>query len=201
MRNDSVKGVSSDGSRPATDRYGEFNDVRKLLIPTMSNQIAEIHQLIAQRKFDAARVILEALPPLTGADEQERIFLKAMDQHGRGLTEDALSLLESVIDSTHVRIADFYCAGEFSLELQRFDKALGYFSRAIAKSIAEGDKYFLDCSYFIRAYIHVLDGAFTLARQDLGAIENDDAMITWIPNVRLLAKVDLMDLIESKPAG
>lgn len=160
----------------------------------MTNPLASIRKLIAQRKTEAVRAALEALPPLTGADEQERIRLLALSQRGRGSTEGALSLLESALGSPHVRIEDFYFAGEFSLELQRLDKAFDYLSRAIAKSLAEGDKGYLDCGYLARAYIHVRNGNLALARNDLDAIEDDDGAINWIPNVPALNRAYLLNL-------
>lgn len=104
------------------------------------------------------------------------------------------------MDFKDVQVAVFYLAGEYALELQNIHKALDYLSKAIAVSIKRADTYYLSSCYLLRAYILIGSGDLESARQDLEAIESDDVAISWIPNVPLISKKDMMESITSQLA-
>jgi tetratricopeptide (TPR) repeat protein len=165
----------------------------------MSVGLAEIHRLIARRELRAALTALDALPQLTNFERQEQLRIKALVLSGLGMTEQALSTSEIALDSVHVRIEDFYFAGQYALELHNFRKALDYLSRAISASIKEGSDYYLSASYLLRAYILIQNGELVSARDDLDAITDEDCAVTWLSNTPRITKTDL--LAATAPSG
>jgi len=126
------------------------------------------------------------------------LSLKALAQSNAGIgDQEAYLTLQEALRAPDADIGDWYVAGEYALELGRFDEAADYFSQAINLSQQQGDDYYLSCCYVLRPYALVQLGKTELARTDLDKVGDDeDSTITWLYKIGPISKQSVLKSIK-----
>ena len=118
----------------------------------------------------------------------------------------AYSIVRDLLKLPDANLRDFFSASECALRLNLFSDVIDLSSKVIILSQENSEEYFLDQSYFWRAYSMFKMGRLDLAMDDVEHIKdckNTFYVASFVPGFVLheLKIKDLIDMIEGAGIG
>jgi hypothetical protein len=119
-----------------------------------------------------------------------------------GDTHKAYAVIQGMIGSPEAELRDFFAAGECAIRLHLFPDAVEHLSKTISLCEESGDNYFLDQSYFWRAYALIKMNMLTQAASDLNLIKHVESpfyVYSVVPEKAVIeySVKELLDAIEA----
>jgi len=150
-----------------------------------------LHRLLDSRRvLDALRFIEELKDDKRNTTEVLRLKCSA-HSFPAGDINEAYAISRQLAARPDNNIGDLYLAGQRAAEFCDYQDADLFLSSAIDRSKQEDDRYYLDCSLLLRAYVRLQLGRTSLAKEDLDEVADDEGEIFWSKKLGHISKEDL----------
>lgn len=126
-----------------------------LVVSMLKNELENAYAIAKKGDSVSALEICERLIAIYPEDKAEILRKMSHINAFANNIDDALSDRLEVIKYGSDSPQDYFFAGVFSLETQKYKEAIDLFSSAITLCIDANDKYYLEESYLLRAYAYV----------------------------------------------
>jgi len=166
--------------------------------PDFDPVLDRLHRLLDSRR------VLEALRFIEELEEEKRnttdILRLKCSAHSfpAGDINEAYAISRELAVRSDNNIGDLYLAGQRAAEFRDYKDAEAFLSSAIDRSKQEEDRYYLDCSLLLRAYVRLHLQKMSLVKEDLDEVADDEGEIFWSKKLGYISKENLLACLSNQ---